>query len=332
MSELRDVLRRRMDQVDFRPMSIERIYANRDRRRRNQRLRAGTLAVAIAGFAILALSRALPWASEPLGAPSPTAETPSPEPDASGIPSSDVARSTPTVGNLLLWYDGSEEAGNRMLFLYEDGRLLQPDDPDWTSWSELRITPEGAALLHGELLATGLFDRARRFDGGSHPKVTIQTLNDANELVLVGTYGDLGPDEDWPKETDAQAAVFRHLESILADPIAWLPGRTVIDDAPRPFVASRYFVEFSFPLMDFLSPPRPSDLPPPIDGLLKEADTSGRWGACKLLMPAEARRAVRDLRVAFGGRGDPLSFLDNGEHPFSVGVRPALPHETSCAT
>ena len=69
MGELRDVLERRMDEVDLQPLAIDRIYANRDRRRRNARLRAGIVAAAVSVIAAVALVRAFPPPDKPVDEP-----------------------------------------------------------------------------------------------------------------------------------------------------------------------------------------------------------------------------------------------------------------------
>lgn len=82
-----------------------------------------------------------------------------------GLPPEDATPSTPLRGELVVNMWSHVDSDDWFsLYLYEDGRLIWLDGPHpetTTGWVQQRLSPEGVALVHDEIVATGLFDPER---------------------------------------------------------------------------------------------------------------------------------------------------------------------------
>jgi hypothetical protein len=199
-----------------------------------------------------------------------------------GLPPAGADPSTPIAGQLLASFSDDPRS---TFSVYADGRLI------WQRWDstsgsggplvvppgataadisyvEQRLTPAGARLLRGKVLATGLFTKRRAsapdawttLDAGSDrygtddiragaltggQYVTIEAVPSANQ----------NPGDNLPAETSADAGALAQIEALFSDPEARLPANAWVDHRLRAYVPSFYTVGFE------RSAPDPSFLP-----------------------------------------------------------------------
>ncbi len=182
MNETRERLERVGERFAFPEHAFERLLRRRDRKRRNQRIAAGVVGMAVfvafvAAVWINATGGSFDRTPTPGGTgptpPAPVTEpTVRPNPDAVGfvgLPLEGASPSTPEAGEVVLEASGRGPAcGPRMgafcsVFVYADGRLIWiADQPlpyganeHTTGLLEQRLTPEGVELLVSEFTSTG---------------------------------------------------------------------------------------------------------------------------------------------------------------------------------
>ncbi len=275
MPNVADLLSLESETVDLEPGNFERLLRRRDRKRRNQRIGAGALAVVVSLFAMAVLLSA--YRSERL--PADRSIEPSPSTERVGfvgLPPEGARASTPPSGEMVLSSNGFGAKGVRVdLYVYADGTMI------WQKWGsssvpvgvpeganefitgylEQRLTTEGVELLRSRILSTGLFEHDLELRAGSHhPALTIG-VRKGNRVVLVSAFQ--APDHTAiAQETQAQARALVRLEALLADPGGWLPTTAWADREIRAYVASRYGGGFDRRV------PSPSELPPPAAELI----------------------------------------------------------------
>ena len=249
MSDVRTILERGIGGATPPPDGFERMLRRRDRKRRNQRIAAG-----VVGIAVFAVAIWIVMSGEPVDrgltpdATGSSAAPDSPEPvGVVGLPPQDAPPSLPARGELVLSFMFGHTGGDPGRFglhVYEDGRAIwQRLTASEGGLVEQRLTPEGVELIRSEVLATGLFDqdavRLVNAYGLFYGQIEVR---DGDRLLSVA-WGDGGPN-DVPEEpaTAAQVSAIERLDTRLEDLASWLPASAWVDPEPRPFVASRYAI------------------------------------------------------------------------------------------
>ena len=181
MPETRPLLERVMERVELRPFTLEGFHDRRDRKRRNQRITAGVVGIAVFVAAVWIVTSGLSLdrgeksvvpggdvtgpaveTGPAVTGPAVTGPIFDPSADYVGLPPAGAEPSGPQEGTLIAWV---HEIHVGWVYVYADGRVISWSEgcclspPEPSGYREQRLTPEGAELLRSELLATGLFDR-----------------------------------------------------------------------------------------------------------------------------------------------------------------------------
>jgi hypothetical protein len=280
MSEPRSLLERESRRFIQQDGAFERLVRHRDRKRRNQRIAAGVVGIAVFVAAVWVVTAggvfdrtqepAVPGGAE-------TGPTVAPDPNAMGfigVPPEGATPSTPERGELVLSYWTSPTR----MWVYADGRLIWVRHGDFpygandrsTGYLEQRLTPEGAELLRSEVIATGLFGHDLDLYGMQGLFGVIEVRND-DRLVRVA-WDDHSSDPDATIATAEQASALQRLDVRLADPASWLPTSTWADREIRAYVPSAYSVCY-----EGMDDPLPASrilalLPPAAEDLLRSTD------------------------------------------------------------
>ena len=237
--------------------SFEGFLRRRDRTRRNQRITAGAVGLALFVAAIWLVTTGGPFdrAQTPAAPGGVTGATvPTVPPDvrpvgSSGLPPEGATPSTPERGKLVLssqFGHSPGDPGRVELYLYEDGRLIRRQlagggVQDTSGFIEQRLTPEGVELVRSEVLSTGLFDRDRRLTPGPYSGLIEVRVGD--RLVRLAWGGFDSPEDAVPTVvTEDQRRALHRLDMRLQDPASWLPESAWVDREARPYVPSGYSV------------------------------------------------------------------------------------------
>jgi hypothetical protein len=231
---------------------FEGFLRRRHRKRRNQRITAGAVGIAVFVAAIWIVTSGelfdrsgTPGSSGPVVAPDGPGRV-----GLVGLAPEGATPSLPSRGELVLSAFFAHTGGDPGRFhfnVYADGRLIwqrlgggtDKYAIDYTTgWVEQRLTPEGVELLRSEALSTGLFDNDVHLVGGYIPYSGEVGVRNGDRLVRV-TWGgpQAGPETT---ATPEQASALKQLDARLADPASWLPASAWEDEQMRPFVPSRY--------------------------------------------------------------------------------------------
>ena len=260
MSDVRTILKRGIGGATPPPDGFERVLRRRDRKRRNQRVAAGVLGIAVfvAAIWIVTAGGAVDRSQKPATTGG-TGPSVSPGPTAPvglvGLPPEDATPSLPKRGELVVGFVFGHTMGDPGRFglhLYADGRVIWQKlgeayaggDPTPTGLIEQRLTPEGVELIRSEVLSLGLFDRDRHLVGGYVPDFGWIEVQDGDRLARI-TWGDVGSGFAPGPDTQAtleQARALQRLDAQLEDLPSWLPASAWVDLEPKPFVPSRYSV------------------------------------------------------------------------------------------
>lgn len=280
MSEIRALLERKQRELHAPPGSFERLIRLRDRKRRNQRITAGVLGIAVFVAAVsIVVSGAWFDRTQTPAVQGPTETGPAetgptaldPVVPPPGIPPHGATPSFPETGELILSVVASGDAPARdeltEMYVYADGRLIWSRDgalPEGTNGYntglvEQRLTPEGVELMRSEVISSGLIglgldpepDSGVMVDGEADPDtfpfVGIITVPDADRL-LGREFADEGYSPyNCPPGCPhiATAEEERRLQTLyarLTDPASWLPASAWADQEIRAYVPSRYRV------------------------------------------------------------------------------------------
>jgi hypothetical protein len=153
--------------------SFDDLIKRRHRKRRNQRIAAGVVGMAVFVAAVWIVTTGLPFDQSqtevvPGGAVTGPTGTPTVAPDAGwdgvGFPPEGTAPSTPTQGRLVAHYDVIQGAG--YVFVYADGRVISyggVGNSGRDGIYERRLTPEGVELVRSGAV------KAERFQLSSNP-------------------------------------------------------------------------------------------------------------------------------------------------------------------
>ena len=227
MSDIRTLLEHKQRQLHAPPGSFERLLRRRDRRRRNQRILAGSVGIAVFVAAVWIVTTVGSFdRTRTPGAPGPPAPTGATGPSASPVPEGEPewlhdpslsrvnlialppegAPPSPD-GELVLAVDGRGAAAGRALtymYLYADGRLIwwrEGVSPEGVVF-EQRLTPEGVELLRSEVISSGLVQPPgsdKTFDDPDTPFMT-GGVADPDPLAFVGSI--------WVRDGDRVAELF----------------------------------------------------------------------------------------------------------------------------
>jgi hypothetical protein len=339
-----DVLERYAVLFDAHDPSYEGFVRRRDRKRRNQRIVAGAvgLAVFIGGLWFLVAGGWLDVTRAPTvpGSPVPRPTTSAPR-SFPGLPAAGAAPSTPARGRLVL----SVSAGWRSLWVYADGRLIWAREGyfnnasnDGTGMFEQHLTSQGIEFLRAAAATTGLFEHdLDLLRGDGDPPYLEMRVRNGDRLVRVtwAVQENYHIGRDAPHPTHEQARVLRDLSALLSDPTRW--PRTVWED-PRvvAYVPSTYRVCLRVVPKQVDVTRGLALLPGPVADLLRFRDqTAG--GMCYEMATADAREvAVAFDRAGFiplqRGSGEPSWLKYDLVIPVEVGdalwvfFSPVLPH------
>jgi len=260
MIDERDIVRRAVEQLTPPGPPFERLLRRRDRKRRNQRIAAGVVGIAVFVAAIWIVT-----SGEPLdrsGTPGSTGPAVVPDDPGQvgliGLPPEGATPSSPRRGELVLSFMFGHSAGDPGRFsgsVYADGRLIWQrlgggtDEYaiDYTTGLlEQHLTPEGVELVRAEVTSTGLFDHDLHLAmaQGLYYFGQIEVRN-GDRLVRVA-WGDCcdpgAADEAKEMPTPEQASALQQLDARLADPVSWLPASAWEDPEITAYVPSGYSV------------------------------------------------------------------------------------------
>lgn len=152
MSELRTILERGVGGATPPPDGFERMLRRHDRKRRNQRVAAGSVGIAVFVATVWLVTSGGPLDRSQTPATPGSAETgptftlaPKDEAGLVGLPPSGAVPSTPEEGRYVLAWWGPH---NGWVYLYADGRVIW--SPDGDAIYELRLSPAGVDLFRSE--------------------------------------------------------------------------------------------------------------------------------------------------------------------------------------
>jgi hypothetical protein len=358
MTELKTLVRTEMDRAGEPAFGIGDVADRRDRRRRNQRLTAGVIGIAVFVAAVWFVTTGGPFDRDVTpgasgGSVAPTGPTAAAEYPGQvgivGIPPEGAIPSSPSRGELAVSAGFAHTSGDPGLFVlnvYADGRLiwhrlgdLTPDsDEPPTGWIEQKLSPEGIELIRSEVLSTGLFERDAHFVGAGLPYTAGIEVRDGDSLVGI-TWGLITPEEDriGPERiaTPEQVDTLLRLRARMEDLASWLPASAWEDQELRPYVASRHLV--CYVAEQGIGADRAlASLPPRAGDMLRPLErTHGAYGDdswCSIVTTEQGRAFAgvldeagfgitnRDNWLKYEPR-DPDAVVD------SVSIEPLLPHE-----
>ena len=292
MTDLSSLLERADQAVSRVPLptdGLERLRRLRDRKRRNQRIAAGVVGIAVFVASVWMVTTGAPF--DRTITPGTNERTVAPDDVGQvgliGLPPEGATPSAPKHGELVLglgFGHTSGDAGRFSLHLYADGRLIWQrlgGDPTSnlasTGFVEQRLTPEGVELVRAEVLSTGLFDHDRAFVGAHGLHYGGIEVRAGDRLVQLA-WGDAGFEEGIGSvattPTPEQVRTLEQLDARLEDLASWLPASAWEDPELRAYVPSRYSVCYGW-LEEPLGRPGVLDLLPALAGdLLRTLDTT----------------------------------------------------------
>ena len=246
MSDLRAILERGAGGAKPPPDGFERMLRRRDRKRRNQRIAAGVVGIAVFVAAVWivtsvgSLDRSqnsvgpagdvtgpvqtgpttstgatgqLEFMAGPEGVPEWVRDPSLPKVNLLDLPPEGAPPSSPEHGDLVLAVSGRGAAAGRALthmYVYADGRLIwwrEGVTPEGNIF-EQRLTPAGVELLRSEVISSGLAGLGNWTDGGADPE----------PLAFDGAI--MVPDGDRPAESFPSWAWYAGDDTNPPDPIA----------------------------------------------------------------------------------------------------------------
>jgi hypothetical protein len=246
---------------------FEGFVRRRDSKRRNQRITAGAVGVAVFVAAIWIVTTGGPFDRTQTPAGTDPAPNPSPVTDQAFVclPPEGAEPSTPEHGELALSFWGRAAGVNSWIYVYEDGRSIWAKESfpygasrSITGWLERRLTPKGVERMRNAIVSSG-----RRFEG-------------APDLAAGG-----------PISSDA---FFNPKQAKLTHPWSWLPASAWEETRARTYVPSRYAV-CSRDQVD------PTDIASLLPSTAREILPAEDWGLTPSGRPEESDQPT--LRDAF---------------------------------
>ncbi len=363
MSDVRTMLKRGIGGATPPPDGFERMLRRRDRKRRNQRITAGVLGIAVFAAAIWIIAtggpfdRSLPAATGPTGSTAPTGP---PHPVGIGLlgfPPEGAPPSTPERGELVLGFAFGHtggDAGRFGLHVYADGRVIWQRLGDFpggahtssTGLIEQRLTPEGVERVLAEVLSTGLFNHDRDLVGSASGLYYGGVEVRAGDRLVHLTWGNAGFEQgDQPiatTPTSEQVRALERLDARIEDLASWLPASAWEEQEMRAFVPSRYQACYSGRDESMERLPILQLLPAPAADLLLSRDTTRGEAAgsrgpipfwCSVVTTEEARglaQILEDAGALVQSPDEPsYAFSPSGRPPFAIDISfgAVLPHE-----
>jgi len=324
-----DVLDRFTSLFEAPEPSFEGFLRRHDRKRRNQRITAGAVGIAIFVAAVWIVTIGVsfdrsrtPADRGPVSVP-PRVTGSSPYPDSGrvgfiGLPPEGATPSTPKHGQLVVSLDGrstTEERRTR-IYVYADGRVIWDQEGDLpyganpvtTGFLEQRLTPEGLDRLRSEIVSTGLFGHDLQLLSTYGVIWGDVRLREGDRLIDVSwSNPDIYPQDPGTDASPEQARALDRLDALLTQlthPESWLPASAWEDQEIRAYVPSSYAVCYSGsdrPLAASVILPL---LPPSAEDLLRDKDRTGYDVGpsyrifCSNVTTEEARAFVQTLDAA----------------------------------
>jgi hypothetical protein len=286
-------VRREMERLSLRPFTLDDFHSRRDRKRRNERIAAGGVGIAVFVAAMLIATGAIQTdtSTPSTGGPSGTTSPP-PHPvgiGLIGLPPEGATPSGPQTGEIVLSFGFGHTGGDPGLFglnVYADGRVIWhrngggpvfEGEPS-TGWIEQRLTPEGVDLVQAEVLSTGFFDQDRELVGGI-PYTGVITVRSGDRLVNVfWGVGVAPPEGSNPIETNVTSEdveALNDLDARLEDLGSWLPPEAWADQEYRAWVPHTYLVCYGGTDEPLGRSEILGDLPTAVGDLLRAKDARG---------------------------------------------------------
>jgi hypothetical protein len=354
MNATKELLERVGERFTFPDDAFVRLQGRRHRKRRNQRIAAGVVGIAVflAAVWLVATGGPLDRTQERPGGPGPSETGPMVRADFEGVgfvglPPEGAMPSTPVKGELVvrfMFLQGTGDAGRFAGGVYTDGRLIwwrlgPPENPHRQRGRlERRLMTEDVELLRAEALSSGLFDRDRNLLSAHGLHSGEIEVPNGDRLVRV-TWGDCCSadvaDVARVTPTPEQASALRRLEARL-NALAWEEGEI------KAYVASRYTLCLETE-QDVGSAPLFGSLPRQAEDLVGSWDLSYRtfadptfpyYSRCSSVTTEQARALARTLEeagVSQGSFGDEVTYGVESRDPdrtdVVVAFYPLLPHE-----
>jgi hypothetical protein len=157
LSDTRELLRRGVEGFEPMPDAFERVLARRDRKRRNQRIAAGVVGIAVFVAAVWIVTGE-GWFDRSETSVVPGVDVT--EPTETGSEEERIPSTIPDPGDL--WRRDSLGAGSdevvahyQFIYVYADGRVIMHGDAP--QWKERRLTPEGLDLVRSGAVGPTVF-------------------------------------------------------------------------------------------------------------------------------------------------------------------------------
>ena len=340
----RRTLERIADRVPVPEPAYDRLIHRRERKERNRRIRAGTLALVLTVLGAAIFLRA--FRSEPLPADRPVQPSPIEHVNnqSTSLPPIEGLKfpmlpmgaqpSTPNTGDSVVTFKSSPNGGFPVeMATYADGRVIWHPDRNDVGYFQLRLTPAGLDTIRSTIISTGLFDHDL-------------------DLVRPGTYlsrlsilrGDRWVFDQWADDpswwagsgiehraaTVSEARDLGELDRLLGDPSAWQLSSDLYADAEiRPFVPSGFMLDYD------RSGPDLSKLPSPVRTLLARyspgSNGSDESNGCNVVTADVAREIVHALaRAGYAPRTNSPTTVDynlpgSDGSPSNLHLSPVLP-------
>lgn len=266
MSDVRTILERGVGDASPPPDPFGRMLRRHDRKRRNRRITARVVGIAVFVAAVWIVrdvsslnrthTHVVPGGSGATGpagtgptvtGPTVTGTTVNPAGDFFGLPPEGAEPSGPEHGELVA---GVDQLHVGWAYVYADGRVISfsemgsgsgpvPLGPEPAGYREQRLTVEGVDLLLSRLHSTGLFDRDLDIDTGSvfTQAPLFAFVRDGDRFVHVRDNLD-----DAPPPTTDQASALELVARLLTDPGSLVPPSAWADPTLRPYVPYRYAI------------------------------------------------------------------------------------------
>ena len=280
MSDVRTILERGVGGSTPPPDGYERMLRRRDRKRRNQRITAGVVGIAIFVAAVWIVTTGGPFDRSQPASTGPAIPPASDRVGFIGLPPVGATPSTPEHSELVVsfWGRSTTDDGLFRAWVYADGRLVWTREGDFpyganentTGFLEQRLTSDGVERIRSEIVATGLF---------ADDHVLLSTrgviwgfirVREGDRLVRVDwSNPDIYPRDRGTAATPEQASALEQLDALLTHPTSWLPASAWEDQEIGAYVPSRFAVCYE-PAERGIDPSRIlSVLPPSAEELLR---------------------------------------------------------------
>jgi hypothetical protein len=356
MSDRFDVLERLAPLFEAPEPSFEGFVRRRDRKRRNQRIAAGVVGIAVFVAAVWIATTGGPF--ERTQTPAVTGPTVPPTSRVGfiGLPPEGATPSAPESGELVvgLWGRSTTDRGPLIrVWVYADGRVIWDREADLpeganestTGFLEQHLTGEGVERLRSEFLGTNLFDHdlsllsTRGVIWG-----TIQVRRGDRIVRVDWSNPDIYVDDPGTVATPKQENALERLDALLTHPASWLPASAWEDQEIRAYVPSRYAVCYLAFDRSLEASRILSLLPAPAEDLLRDRRRTTYGGFqsssdiyCSVMTTEEARTLAETFENADLEQNEDENVfrleyridapgLPSGRSPVQIYFEPYLPH------